>query len=184
MLAVAEREQLPVREARAGNTDAWDVLFKRFQLPLYVYVFELVHNEQATLDIVQETFISAVRHLAALQADEKFGSWLFSIAHQKCIQLWRRQGCEREFLAESAAAPAEYDDSPGDLLIRKEHEQEFMRLLAQLPPAQRSVLLLHFIEEFSLEEIAQITGAQHGTVKSRIHYAKKALRKLIEASDL
>jgi len=53
-------------------------------------------------------------------------------------------------------------------------------LVNQLPAPQRSVLLLHFIEDFSLEEIANITGAQLGTVKSRMHYAKKALRKLLE----
>ena len=55
-----------------------------------------------------------------------------------------------------------------------------MSLLNQLPLPQRSVLLLYFVEDFSLEEIAGITGAQLGTVKSRLHYAKRALRKLIE----
>ena len=58
-----------------------------------------------------------------------------------------------------------------------------MSLLNQLPLPQRSVLLLHFMEDFSLEEIAGITGAQPGTVKSRLHYAKKALRKLIGESE-
>jgi RNA polymerase sigma-70 factor (ECF subfamily) len=55
-----------------------------------------------------------------------------------------------------------------------------MKLIDQLPPPQRSVLLLHFVEDFSLEEITSITGTQLGTVKSRMHYAKLALRKLIE----
>jgi RNA polymerase sigma-70 factor (ECF subfamily) len=55
-----------------------------------------------------------------------------------------------------------------------------MNLLHQLPLSQRSVLLLYFVEDFSLEEIASITGAQIGTVKSRMHYAKKAFRKLYE----
>ena len=85
MLVVAEREQLPVQKARAGDAEAWNVLLKRYQLPLYVYVIELVHNEQASLDIVQETFVNAVRHLDSLRDDGKFGSWLFGIAHQKCI---------------------------------------------------------------------------------------------------
>jgi len=55
-----------------------------------------------------------------------------------------------------------------------------MNLLHQLPLPQRSVLLLYFVEDFSLEEIASITGAQVGTVKSRMHYAKRAFRKLYE----
>src|SRR6266567_1534609 len=182
MLVVAEREQLPVPQARAGKPQAWDTLFRRYQLPLYVYVFELVHDEQASLDIVQETFINAVRHLGGLRDDEKFGSWLFGIAHQKCIQRWRKRRGEETALEEFSAVLAEVEDDPAEWLIRQEHEAEFMQLLNQLPLPQRSVLLLHFIEDYSLEEIASITGTRVGTVKSRLHYAKKALRKLIEGT--
>ena len=179
MLAVAEHEQLPVARARTGEPEAWDTLFRRYQLPLYVYVFELLHDEQASLDLVQETFIAAVRHLGGLRDDAKFGSWLFGIAHQKCLQRWRKQKHAEPWSDELADTAVDFGDSPDDLLIRQEQEAEFMNLLNLLPPPQRSVLLLHFVEDFSLEEIAQITGAQIGTVKSRMHYAKKALRKLI-----
>ena len=180
MPAMAESEQLPVQPARDGNPAAWDVLFRRYQLPLYVYVFELVRNEQTSLDIVQETFIAAVRHIGGLRDDEKFGSWLFGIAHQKCIQHWRKRGGKEILLDEIPEAPDEFEDGPDDLLIRREQEAEFMNLLNQLPPPQRSVLLLHFVEDFSLEEIARITETPLGTVKSRLHYAKKSLRKLLE----
>jgi len=180
MQVVACTEHLPVQEARAGEPEAWDTLLKRYQLPLYVYVFEMVRDEQASLDIVQETFISAARHIRGLQDDEKFGSWLFSIAHQKCIQRWRKRTKEESLLEEQLDDSAEYAEDPLDLLIKKEQEETFMTLLYQLPIPQRSVLLLHFVEDFSLEEISNITGAQLGTVKSRMHYAKKALRKLYE----
>jgi len=180
MLVVAEREQLPVAQALAGDTAAWDTLFRRYQLPLYVYVFELVHDEQTSLDLVQESFISAARHIGSLREDAKFGSWLFGIAHQKCIQRWRKQARDEALREELAAAPPAFEDDPAEFLIRAEQEAEFMKLLNQLPLAQRSVLLLHFVEEFSLEEIAGITGAQLGTVKSRLHYAKKALRNILE----
>src|SRR3954447_26322863 len=97
MLVVAEHEQLPVQDARTGKPEAWDVLFKRYQLPLYVYVFELLHDEQASLDAVQETFINAARYLDSLRDDSKFGGWLFGIAHQKCVQHWRKQAREKDF---------------------------------------------------------------------------------------
>ncbi len=180
MLVVAECDQLPVPQARAGDPVAWDTLFRRYQLPLYVYVFELVHDEQASLDVVQETFINAARHIASLREDDKFGSWVFGIAHQKCVQRWRKQTREESALEEVGAAPPNFDAGPDDLLIRREQEAEFMALLNQLPAPQRSVLLLHFVEDFSLEEIAGITGAALGTVKSRLHYARKALRQLLE----
>jgi RNA polymerase sigma-70 factor, ECF subfamily len=181
MLVVAEHEQLPVEEARAGEPEAWDILFKRYQLPLYVYVFELVHDEQTSLDVVQETFINAVRHVGSLRDDDKFGSWLFGIAHQKCIQRWRKQSREEMLRDGMAEAPAQFENAPDDLFIRQEQEAEFMNLLNQLPLPQRSVLLLHFVEDFSIDEIARITGTNPGTVKSRLHYAKHALKKLVEA---
>jgi RNA polymerase sigma-70 factor (ECF subfamily) len=181
MLMVAEHEHLPVAQARAGKPEAWDALFHRYQKPLYVYAYELVHNEQASLDIVQETFIAATRHLGGLRDDAKFGSWLFGIAHQKCIQRWRKQNRETEARDEFAAAPEEFENDPGELLVRREQENEFMNLLNQLPPPQRAVMLLHFVEDFSMEEIANITDTPLGTVKSRLHYAKKQLRTLWEA---
>ena len=165
MLVVAEREQLPVLQAKAGEPEAWDILFRRYQLPLYVYVFELVHNEQTSLDLVQETFIAAVRHIGSLRDDAKFGSWLFGIAHQKCLQRWRKQNHEEILLGEIPDAPDESENNPDDLLIRQEQEAEFMQLLNQLPLPQRSVLLLHFVEDFSLDEISRITDAAVGTVK-------------------
>jgi len=179
MLVVAEREQLPVPQARAGTPEAWDILFRRYQLPLYVYVFELVHDEQASLDIVQETFIAAVRNIGSLRDDARLGSWLFGIAHQRCIQRWRKQSREAAALEELSEAPADFQDDPGDLLVRREQEAEFMKLLYQLPLPQRSVLLLHFLEDFSLDDIAAVTGVPLGTVKSRLHYAKRALRRLL-----
>jgi RNA polymerase sigma-70 factor (ECF subfamily) len=180
MLGVAETEQLPVAQARAGDATAWDALFRRYQLPLYVYIFELVREEQTSLDIVQETFINAARHISSLRDDAKFGSWLFGIAHQKCIQRWRKQTREEMLREEFAGVPETFESSPDVLLIREEQEAEFMNLLNQLPPPQRSVLLLRFVEDFSLEEIAGVTGVSIGTVKSRLHYAKKSLKRLWE----
>ena len=180
MLVVPEREQLPVADARAGDAEAWKTLFRRYQLPLYVYVFELLRNEQTSLDLVQETFISAFRHIASLREDGKFGGWLFSIAHQQCIQQWRRLGHEAELREELSPEPEAGSPGPLDILLREEQEAEFMKLLEKLPLPQRSALLLHYIEDFSLEEIACITETQVGTVKSRLHYARRALRKLLE----
>ena len=183
MPVVTEELQLPVREARAGEPAAWEALLARYRLPLYAYVYELVHQEQTSLDIVQESFINAARHINTLQRDDKFGSWLFNIAHQKCIQHWRKQR-PAEMLIDSADEDfPDLEPDPQELLIRKEQEGAFMKLLDQLALPHRAVLLLHFIEEFSLEEIARITETPIGTVKSRLHYARKALRQLLEENE-
>ena len=177
---VCEHEQLPVAEARIGNAEAWNALFKRYQLPLYTYVFELLHDEQASLDVVQEAFINAVRHIGSLRQDDKFGSWLFGIAHQKCVQRWRKMRPAEMHIDESDDDFPDEVPGPEEILIRKEQEAAFMKILEQLAPAHRSVLLLHFIEDFSLEEISGITETRIGTVKSRLHYGKKAFKKLLE----
>jgi RNA polymerase sigma-70 factor (ECF subfamily) len=119
MLVMPEREQLPVADARAGNAEAWKTLFRRYRLPLYVYGFELLRDEQTTLDLVQETFISAFRHIAS-RDDEEVGGWLFSIAHQKCVQQWRRQRREAELREEVLPESEAGGPDPLDVLLRKE----------------------------------------------------------------
>jgi len=171
---------MPVRQAREGEAGAWDALFRRYQLPLFTYVNELAHDEQASLDIVQETFIAAARHIGGLREDGKFGSWLFGIAHQKCVQLWRKKSRETVPIDELEEQSICGDAEPDELLIREEQEAMVMKFLEQLAAPHRAVLLLHYLEDFSLEEIAGVTGCELGTVKSRLHYARKAMRKLLE----
>jgi RNA polymerase sigma-70 factor, ECF subfamily len=181
MEVVDEREQMPVAEARGGDPAAWDAIFRRYQLPLYTYVCELVREEQASLDIVQETFVNAVRHLAGLRDDGRLGSWLFGIAHQKVVQLWRRRDRDAAGLEEFAAAqPDSVGEDPHEILVRAEQEAEFMEKVGRLPEPQRAVFLLHVLEDFGLEEIARITATPVGTVKSRLHYARRALRQALE----
>lgn len=181
MPEVSAPEPLPVAAARAGDPAAWDALFRRYQLPLYAFAHEMVRNEQASLDVVQETFIAACRHLGSLRDDDRFGSWLFGIAHQKCLQRWRQR---QDVLLDECPEPADaLAEGPDEFLIRREQQEAFMKLLAQLPPFQRAALLLFFVEDFSIEEIARITGTQPGTVKSRLHYGKRALKKLMLANE-
>lgn len=178
MVDATEGELLPVRQAKAGEAEAWNTLLKRYRMPLYVYIFQLVRHEQTSFDLVQETMMSALRHISTLQHDDKFGSWLFGIAHQKCIQWWRKQTREDHALKEFAEAPVDFEESPRELLIQREQEADFLKLLDELPLPQRSVLVLYFVEDFSLEEIARITETAVGTVKSRLHYGKKVFRQL------
>ena len=183
MLAVAQHESLPVQAARNGDPAAWDALFERYQLPLHAFIAQSVRNTETALDLVQETFLSALRHIDTLRDDAKLGSWLFGIAHQKCAQHWRRHR-DTEPWEEHHEPDAEPEDDPAGILVRKEESARFLALLDQLPPPHRTALTLHFLEDFSLEEIAAITGVPLGTVKSRLHFAKRTLRERLEASDL
>ena len=173
-----------VRAARQHDLHAWDSLLHRHQLPLYSYAAELLRDNTVALDIVQETFAAAVGHIDGLRDDAKFTSWLFGIAHQRCMQHWRRTRRDADVFAATDEAPSDWPDNDGvdpcAVLLRQEQADELFALVAQLPAPQRSALLLHVLEDFSLEEIAGITDAPLGTVKSRLHHAKRALRQLLE----
>jgi RNA polymerase sigma-70 factor (ECF subfamily) len=193
---VASSASALVNAARQHVPEAWDTLLQRHQLPLYTYVAELLRDDTAALDVVQETFAAAVRHIATLRDDTRFASWLFGIAHQKCVQHWRRtQRISKIFASPEDAfdpssgrgsVPADWPDPDGSdpraLLIRNEQTTAVFALVEKLPPAQRSALLLHVLEDFSLEDIAAISEAPVGTIKSRLHHAKRALRQLVEAA--
>lgn len=172
-------EHLPVAEARAGQTAAWDTLFHRYQLPLYTYVQKLTRHEQTSLDIVQDTFIKAVRHIGTLRDDHRFGSWMFRIAHQQCQQHWRKSRPGESIgtpMGEQAVDPG---SNPLDQLLSAEQEELFLAAIDALPEEHRSVVLLHCLEDFPLAEIADITGVAMGTVKSRLFNARKKLRTLL-----
>ncbi len=180
---MADEEIELVRAARRGDPDAWDVLFKRHQLPLYVFIVKMVRNETTALDIVQETFIAATRHIASLRDEKRFVSWLFSIARQKCTQHWRRSKREPEPLLEREDFEPVDDIQPGDWLLADDQAEQAHALLNQLPEAHREVMVLFFLDEFSLEEISESTNSKIGTVNSRLHYAKKTLRELVEKKN-
>jgi len=183
---VAEPLLQLVQAARRHDVHAWDTLLQQHQLPLFAFAMELVRHREAALDIVQETFAGAVRHLGSLRDDAKFKSWLFGIAHQKCLQHFRKTlrraavFAETDELVDEALDPTAGD--PRDLLLREEETSAFFALVERLPLAQRETLLLHVLEDFSLAEIAEISGVPVGTVKSRLFHAKGALRQLVEAS--
>jgi RNA polymerase sigma-70 factor, ECF subfamily len=172
-----------VQAARRGRAEAWDALFQRYQLPLFAYVHEMVRAREAGLDIVQETFVNAVRHIGSLRDDGKFGAWLFGIARQKCIHHWRRSGREDRVFDREEDLPGDLPGPDGDAanwLVRRECEEAFAIALGSLPDAQREVVVLHCLEEFPLDDIAAIAGVPVGTVKSRLHHARRKLRELME----
>lgn len=195
MPPVAESYLLLVQAARKQDMSAWNRLLKQHEMPLFVYLAELIRNRGDALDLAQETFASAVRHIHTLRDDEKFASWLFSIGHQKCIRHWRRQERESAVIDREAETDATGSvDGPGpaaiesedprSMLIRKEGEAEFLGQVGRLPELQREVFLLRTLEDFSLLEIAAIVDAPIGTVKSRLHHAMASLRSNINSSRI
>jgi len=179
MAEYSHKSDLPVEAARKGCDQACDALIRRFQLPLFAYVSELIGNQSIALDLVQDTLVKAVKNINGLRNDQRIGSWLFGIAHQCCIDHWRKSGRQSkvfEPIIESTSAEAmDLSNGPCESLIQNEIHQEILDHLNNLSTEHRTVVLLHYLEDFSLAEISNITGTGIGTVKSRLHYAKKAM---------
>ena len=174
-----------VQAARRHDEDAWNELFRRYQLPLFSYAHGFTRDRAAAFDIVQDTFAGALAHIGGLRDDSRFGSWLFGIAHQGCIRHFRKNRRRSELFEDGPMA----DDLAGDpgpdpcrALVTAEQSEALLALVATLPLPQRSALLMHVLGDLSLEEIAEAAGAPLGTIKSRLHQAKQALRRLIAES--
>lgn len=185
------REEVPeVREAvakvRLGQTEAWDILFRRYQMPLYVYICEVVGDDSAALDLVQETFMRAAKYVGQLREEARFGAWLFGIAHQRCIEWFRKRRLQTtplEEVEDSVAAIAVDEWDPAAMLVRQEDAQAVLAALDQLPTFHRAVLILHEMDELSLDEIAGVLKVPLGTVKSRLFNARKALRRMLQQEE-
>lgn len=183
MLVLEETELLPLLGARAGDPEAWRTLFERFRLPLFSYLTQLTGDQEASLDLIQETFLSATRFITTLRSDDKFAGWLFGIARQKVIQTWRKKRLPMISLDETTQDESLFESStpsPSEFLILEENETNFWDALNGLSVVHKEVIVLFFLEEFSLEEIAEITGTSVGTTKSRLFYARKNFKEFYE----
>jgi RNA polymerase sigma-70 factor (ECF subfamily) len=174
-----------VQAARNNDESAWDSLLRRYQLPLLAYARGLAGDREAAFDIVQETFAKAVSHIAGLRDDSRFGSWLFGIAHQCCVRHFRSNRREAGLFDDGLGGGM--DEIEGNVpdpclaLLSAERAEALYAFVDRLPLAQRSALLLHVLGDLGLEEIAGIASVPVGTVKSRLHHAKRALRSMMEA---
>ncbi len=146
---------------------------------LFYYVRKFVDDDDSALDVLQEVWAAVFKQIRHLDEPESFRPWIYRIAHNKAVSRFRKDRNEPSFAAEeideAAAGVAEPDW--GALDARRVHEE-----LSRLSPAHREALILYFIEEMSYQEIAQATGAALGLVKSRLFYAKRALRARLENS--
>lgn len=172
------RQQVLVLKCQTGDRAAWDELYRRYNPPLGYYLRRLIGSDSTAADLQQEVWLTVVRRLARLRTPEAFVVWLYRIARHRAMS--RLVGRRRHVLLdeETIPAPQRLDDEPFS-------PQDAARVhagLAQLSPEHRDVLLLRFMEELSYEQIAEVVGCSVGTVRSRIHYAKCALRRQLENS--
>ncbi|HEX9981661.1 MAG TPA: RNA polymerase sigma factor [Thermoanaerobaculia bacterium] len=163
-----------VLRAQSGDRAALEQLLGTIQEPLHRYVASLVGTRAAADDILQDVFVRIWRKLGWLHDPALFRPWAFRIASREAFrhlareQKWREQVRDDEVLATLPAAPQKVDDG------------ELTRLIAEASPASRAVLVLHYSEELTFDEISEVLGIAVGTVKSRLAYGLRTLRRVTE----
>jgi RNA polymerase sigma-70 factor (ECF subfamily) len=166
------RDELLALRCRAGDPTAFADLIAEFEGPLLYYLLKLLGNEDRAYDVLQELWLKVVRTIRQLVEPAALRVWLYRAAHGLAVDQIRRrqvrQAAEQEHaLAVDAAGP--------DPEFTAIDAQAIHRALDELSPREREVLVLFFLESMSLEDIAEVVGRPVGTVKSRLHYAKRAL---------
>ena len=181
-------ENLMLRFGR-GEGAAFDFLYQRHELRVFRYLNRNVRNEASANDLMQEVWFAVVRGAANYQPSAKFTTWLFTIAHNRMVDMIRANHRLQSLDAGDDADPEGSSlldrlavDGKLEPLAQVQSQDEAAALLAavaQLPAEQRSAFLLQAEAGLSVEEIAEATGSNFETVKSRLRYARAKLRQLL-----
>ena len=168
--------------SQAGSVQALDGLARRWTPRLLRYVTRMLggsgDSAEAARDVVQETWIGAIRGLRRLRDPAQFPAWIYGIATRKCADAIRTNTRRRRL--DAGVADGEADRSTTD--VRSEQRIDLATAIRGLPPIHRAAVHLFYREELSVEEIASALGIPVGTVKSRLHHAREALKKQLAAT--
>ena len=171
-----------------GEKAAFEVLFKKYREMVSRLVASVVRNDALVQDVVQEVFLLAYRHLGKFRQDAAFKTWIYRIAVNEAIRhLGRAQRWqplpEAPYEPDRGASTLvnfEGGGSPERVFIDGEMRAAVHRGLDELKPAQRAILNLYYLEEMSVQDIAAVLEIPEGSVKSRLFYAREALKQVLE----
>jgi RNA polymerase sigma factor (sigma-70 family) len=187
-LAEETDENLMLRFGR-GEAAAFEFLYRRHELRVFRFLRRNVKNEATANDLMQEVWFAVVRGAANYQPTAKFTTWLFTIAHNRTVDMIRAThrlqsldaaddaNPEASSLLERLAIEAKLE--PPAQVQSQDEAAALLSAVAQLPAEQRSAFLLQAEGELSVEEIALATGSSFETAKSRLRYARAKLRQLL-----
>ena len=170
-------ERVLVLRAQIGDRAAFHELVTLYQERLTYYVHRLVQDSHQSRDILQQVWLDVFRTLGKLQSPGAFRVWLYRIAHDRVVTYIRREIMDsdaREQLAVDAIETQHWNDL--DLL---ENVELVHFALNKLSVIHREIMTLRFLEEMDVKEIARVMECSEGTAKSRLHYAKNAMRRII-----
>jgi len=168
-------EQMLILRCQMGDRSAMAALIERYQRPLRYFISRLLDDAQASEDLLQETWLTVIRRIHGLKKPEAFSIWLYRIARNKVYHQLRKKKVWSELNENIRASNENQDD-----IVSLEDVAKIHRCLNKLRPEHKEVLMLRFLEQMSYQQITEVLDCHLGTVKSRVYYAKLALKKELE----
>ncbi len=174
-MIVEADDRLLVGAARRGDLEAFDVLVRRHQAPVYRLALRMLGSEADAEDAAQEAFVQAWRSLERFRGDSAFATWMYRIVTNRCLNaLAARRPVEG--LTDRYPEPA---GDPAEVAERRARLRAVADGVLTLPPEQRAALVLREFQGLSYEEVAQVLGVSLAAVKGRIHRARLRLIEVI-----
>src|SRR5262245_51200293 len=167
------RDEWIALRCQHGEPGAFADLARKMERPLLYFAQKLVNDEDRALDVLQEVWLRAFRTIRRLENPRSVRAWLYRLTRGLAIDLVRKEVAEERRERAHAEEGADSGEEPS---FAEEEATALHRALDTLDVRHREVLVLHFLEEMTLTEIGDVLGCPAGTVKSRLHYAKKALQ--------
>jgi len=170
-----EIELLVVRCQR-GERSAFEELFQAWEPRLFFYIRRLVKTEEETWGILQEVWLQVLRGVTSLRDPRLLPVWLYKVARNTVMSHHRREYARERSIDAHEPRVAVDERAP----IELDNVDMVQYGLSRLPRGDREVLTLFFLRDLSINEVAEVLDVPAGTVKSRLHKAKKALREALE----
>ena len=184
-VAIEDPDRDLVARWHAGEEKAFEELVRRHERKVFRLLMRMMGDRQEAEDVAQETFLSLHRHGHRFRGDSRFSTFVYRVASNAALNRRRSLGRNRARIQKLAVRQAAGDDLPSaprdpeDATSGAQLSRRVRDALEQLKPSLRMPVLLYDIEGLSYGEIAEILGVAEGTVKSRIHRARQALRVLL-----
>jgi RNA polymerase sigma-70 factor, ECF subfamily len=168
--------ELLVMRCQRGERDAMEELVRLWEQPLYYYVRRLLADEDVSRQVMQDAWVKVIKGIGRLREPKSFVPWAYTIVRMTAMDHMRHK-----YARPVQPMDDEFDvaDDWEDESIAAESAEQVHRALGQLSLQHREVLTLFFLQDLSLAEIAAMLEISEGTVKSRLHYAKKEMKKAI-----
>ena len=164
---------------RGGDAGAFEELYRRHRGGLFRFITRSVRDRAVAEELYQEVWMRAIEARERYQPQAKFITWLYTIAHNRLVDHWRKRGLQVVALDTESEFAANPGYEPERIAEARQGLERFARELAALPPAQREAFLLHQEAEMSVAEIARATGANEEAAKSRLRYAVTKLKEAL-----